>query len=478
MDRSMALTELAPHISADLTRIALASAREISDRVDRAMTLATLASRLPYQERLVVLLEAAGVAGEMEAGIFKCEAMAHTARNSPEPQRTRLQNQALNITRSIDNRTNRAHALAILGQYISEDHVLEVLLEALDTFRNLPDMDTYPWLFAALCELLWRLPDDLWAAPRHDLMDVARSVNDHNFFVSALAELVPFIEFSELRILVEPRSSDVDDDDTNWPRVILPELLIRWAELGHPKEALAIGKAIENANDRARALIGLASHTAPQEQRAVLMDALGATQLAVGNVDYEFQLRKGKLLQRLALAMAQFGYRRDALAIVRRSQEEQGAIPALDILEVIAPHLPPESIVEELISIERTLSHLDREMKGRWLDPWIRVVARLAPQMSREHQLEFLPEALRLSQRIGGRSGQSFILRRSGASLEAKQHGRCSFGRHGNERAKHVHILRLARSRTLGAYRTPLAREVCCLKPWLGCVNSTQGLRE
>ena len=175
------LTDLGPHLSADLLAEALAAAAADSHDFARAEALTRLAPYLPEADRPVVLAQALAAASTT-VSYMRSYRLAELAPHLPAD----LLKQALAAATAITEDYHRASALISLAPYLPEADRPAVLAQALAA--TTATAENYNWVMA-LAELAPHLPADLL---EQALAAATANIDDH-YRAVALAKLAPYL---------------------------------------------------------------------------------------------------------------------------------------------------------------------------------------------------------------------------------------------------------------------------------------------
>ncbi len=347
--RARALAGLVPHLpqSKQVLREALGQAQEVGDAYDRAQALVELALHLPEPDQaLQEALAAARAIGDEQRRV---SVLLELASHLSNPEQA-LQ-EALAAARGIQSEHSRARVLEELGSYLPED----LLWEALVVARMVEDERLRAQVVESLAV---RLAD---LGHSDEALAVAREIENEYWRAGALARLVPHLPESLLReALVETLAlrtelqERVFDEGDKRGRA-LGEMASRLAELGHPEEALAIAREIEDEYLRARTLGELTPHLTE-----LLLEEALAMAWAIEDKWWG------------AEALAGLGDPNGALA---RAREVENRFNRVNALMALVPHLPlPEQALQE------ALTEVQKMEEEGWRAEALALLARLLPE--------------------------------------------------------------------------------------------------
>jgi hypothetical protein len=338
--RGQALAELVPHLPEPLLAEALMAAWAIEKKYSRAMVLVGLSPHLREPLKGKMLTEALATARTIEYEKARALAFTRLVTHLAEPLRAEVLKEALTAAQAIKNEKDKAKALAELAPYLLEPSKGEVLKEALAVARTIEfEMDRAIVLTEVSQQLVesgyprealmvaWEMASGYWRRkalkciaphlPRPLLWEALAAIEgteDENERARLLASLAPQLSG---RLLVEALMAAQAIDEITRIEA-LKELAPRLAELGYPKEALAIVKAIRDVFNSEEAL------------------------------------------ERLSIRLAELGHLEDALAAARAIPNWHGG-PA-DALAGVAPHLPQPlrgEVLQEVLAKKRAIRDTD-----------------------------------------------------------------------------------------------------------------------
>ena len=331
-----ALAELAPYLPeterAEILQEALAAARVIGYEEFRGWALTRLLPYLPEAECAEVLGEALVTTREIEDEWRRVEALAGLAPHLPES----LLQEALAVARAIEDEYWRAEALARLTPRLAElDRLQEALAVAVES----------AWMQAeALAGLAPHLSEPLKGETLREALVAAQGLPERDIRIlgrnpraEALVKLAPHLPETLLR---EALAMARELKDEFSPREqALAWLAPRLAELGHPQEALAVARAIEDELVQVWALTRLA----PRLPESLLQEALAAAR-AIGYEEF-----RGWALIGLLPYLPEPPLK-ETLAAAQAINEHSQA----QALAKLAPHLP-EPLLWEVLAMVRAI---------------------------------------------------------------------------------------------------------------------------
>jgi serine/threonine protein kinase len=229
--RARALTKLVPHLSEELgkraQREALEAAREVEGIDDQVQVLAGLAYHLPKELQGQALQNALEMAREIESNVDRVRVLM---RLLPCLAELGYPNKALAMAREFEKSSDRAKALTEIVPRLPENLLREALAAA-------QEIEVGRWKAEVLAEMTSYLPEQLL----REALKAAQEIEDRYRGGEALVSFVH-----------------------------------RLAESGQFQEALAAARGIGWADDRARALAGLAPYLSDKLRKRVLQEALVA----------------------------------------------------------------------------------------------------------------------------------------------------------------------------------------------------------
>jgi hypothetical protein len=282
MNRAWILAGLAPHLPEPLLRQALEAAEQVRDEMNRARILAGMISRLAELGYPDHALE---VTKQIQAEVYRAEALVRLVPHLPEPEREATLRQALKVTGQIRDESDQVKAIAWLVPHLPEPERETTLRQALKTAGQI---ENESFRAEALAKLAPHLPEPLlrqavvdigiplygffWGQALAGLcsrlaelgypdqaLTIACQAWPESSRAEALAKLAPHLPEPLLhQALASARQivSQYDHADA------LAGLVPRLAELGHIALSLEVTGQIEIKWNRAEALAGLAPHLA------------------------------------------------------------------------------------------------------------------------------------------------------------------------------------------------------------------------
>ena len=405
-----ALTVLVPHLSAPSLREALASARAIEDEA-QALTVIPRLGALGYAE------EALAAAQAIQYGEYLAQALTGLAPYLSEP----LLREALAAALAIEDKGNRVQALAGLTPYLSESLRVAALQEALAAAQAIQYGK-----YRALAGLAPHLSEPLL----REALAAALAIEDKGDREEALAGLAPCLSEP---LLHEALAAALAIEYKGDREEELTRLIPRLGALGYREEALAMVRAMDDAKNRARALVGLAPQLSEPLRIVALHEALAAVQaIYEGSLDErklvmrmlvelaphlsEPLLRealaetresiwgesgRAEALEALALRLGALGYGEKALAAARAiASESQRA----EVLTELAPYLPEPlrmATLQEALGVASVIK--DKSVRAE-------VLVRLAPQLPEPLRMAVFQEALAAARAIANESQRAEVL--------------------------------------------------------------------
>jgi hypothetical protein len=399
------LAALMPHLcSESLLQEALAATRAMESDWPKVRALAVLAPYLPVP----LLTEALATARAIEHEYWRGQALAELVPRLPEP----LLTEALTAAWAIEKKYSRAMALVGLAPHLQEPLKGKVLTEALATARTI---DYEKARALAFTKLVTHLAEPLRAEVLKEALTAAQAIKNEKDRAKALAELAPYLlEPSKGEVLKEALAVARTIEFKMDRAIVLTEVSQRLVESGYPREALMVAwemesgywrrealkciaphlprpllwealaaiEGTEDENERARLLASLA----PQLSGRLLVEALMAAQaideitriealkelaprlaelgypkeaLAIVKAIRDF-FNSEEALERLSIRLAELGHLEDALAAARAIPNWHGG-PA-DALAGVAPHLPQPlrgEVLQEVLAKKRAIRDTD-----------------------------------------------------------------------------------------------------------------------
>jgi hypothetical protein len=393
---------LAPHLErakrAALLAEALASAKAMEHAPSRARVLAALAPHLEPAKRTAVLAEALAATMRMDDDSARARMLVTLVPCLESAQRT----SALAAAKAIQNKRARAEALVAFAEHLDPIQRPTVLAEALASAKSVDDDP-------ARARLLTALASHLDPAQRQDALTealgVARAMSHDWDRTRALSALVPCLDSAERQAvlteaLVAARAIDREDAraealaelspyfDPPQRTAVLAEALTAANALGEdsplelgeiapyldPAQRTAVLAAVTLIGDeeeRAEALIHLASHLEPIQRTAAFTEALAAIR-AIRDVGGRAK-RLAALAPRLEPLPRQTVLAEALAAAKAIDPEAKNDTDRMHSLLALAPHLEPVQRTDAIAAAWAISDEEDRFQAlaalSRFLDP-------------------------------------------------------------------------------------------------------------
>jgi hypothetical protein len=330
---------IAAGLPAALLPRALKMVVEMKYACQRSPALAALARRVPVAQGLVMLRA-------IEDPDYRPAALAAVAVGSPEPERTRLFQQALQAVAEIDNEFQSSRALIAIAPSLPPD----LLTQA---WSRLGEIEQLPHRTQAAAALAVLLPEPQRTRCLWETLAMATRCEDAHqraLTLVAIAQRLPeprrtrTLEYALEAALAVRRP----EDRTRALVAVAPHV----PEPGHTnalREALTAARAIQRVRDRAGALATLAPLLPPAERTQALREALEAAGADESPGDPEplaaiTPLLPAELLSRLLEVIAGFA----------------GSHRGCHALRAAVPHLPAE-LLPEVLELAARMEDRDRD---------------------------------------------------------------------------------------------------------------------
>jgi hypothetical protein len=263
-DRAYLLAELAPHLPDEMQMKALTIADALQTPDARAHALMNLAASVPEHARLQTLRDALATASEVPHLYARVQALLRLTDSLPDDLHHQALVNALDAACRIDNEHARARALSMLGSYLSQP----LLLEAFTVTQTIQDpekrLNAYHGMVAYLP------PGDVQQDAIQEMMHASRELLLDYRRARALVGIIPHVDDSrlpEISVLADKLDDPVDRLN------VYIALIERVTDADHLEKlmyrAWSCFLRIDDGYDRASSLAALAPHL-PEKRRAQL----------------------------------------------------------------------------------------------------------------------------------------------------------------------------------------------------------------
>jgi hypothetical protein len=351
-ERSHALTELSPHLPAELMTEALSAARSIADEDARSIALTGLAPHLPAELKTEVLTEALSAARSIADEYTRSRALTGLAPHLPAELMAGVLTDALSAARSITDEYYRSLALIGLAHHLPT----ELMAEALSTARSIAIEYARS---IALAGFIPHLPDELKEKVLTEALSAARSIADEHNRSLALVNLAPHLTSELMTDALSAACSIANEYDRSDALVELTPYLPAELRAEVLTEALTITSCIQWESARSSALVNLAPHLTSE----LMAEAL-STACRIKNEKDRSSALAGLAPHLPAELMAEV--LTEALSTARSIADEDALSLALAWL---APHLPSELVAETLSTIRSIANEHNRSRELTELAP-------------------------------------------------------------------------------------------------------------
>jgi hypothetical protein len=274
--RADALIGLAPRLSDELLREALSAARSIKDEDERADALIDLAPYL-HDELLREALEVARSIGDEKV---KTKALTGMMPHLPEGFKAQVEREALAIARQLPVlgwlKSPRSNALVGLAPHVRKGlkaQVVQEALEAAQAIRNNEQERAF-----ALTKLVPRLPEGQRVEIIKEALTAARASKYALTLAGVSQRLAPYMSEESLADTLELTRVYFNSET----QVEVLRDLASYLPVELMRKAQSVAHAIEDDDDRAAAVAGLAPHLSGGQRAEAIQDALKAVQ-AIGH---------------------------------------------------------------------------------------------------------------------------------------------------------------------------------------------------
>jgi alkylhydroperoxidase/carboxymuconolactone decarboxylase family protein YurZ len=254
---------------------ALATARRIPDKIQRAEMLVGLEPWFSEKERPDILAEALQAARAIESEWHRARALATLAPQYPKHERTALFAEALQAARVIGDEKDRARALKILAPHLDSP----LLEQALEAARAIGDEEDRAW---ALGTLAPQLDGPLL----EQALQAAQDIGNEEHRTRVLEALAPRLSGPPLEQALEAARAIGDEEDRARALGTLAPQIPEYERPTVLTEALQAARGISWAENRAKALAALAPDLPEHERLTVVTEALQAVRISPRDISH------------------------------------------------------------------------------------------------------------------------------------------------------------------------------------------------
>lgn len=258
--RAQLLVALAPHLTEDLQREALAAVQGMKDEGEQAQMLSQLIPTLPSEMQLSCL----DMADKMTQQEYRAQVLSVLAQYVPQQVRQQTMMDALYAASNLPNLYERVRALINLQEWLPQILRGEVLNRAVNT---IVEMDKESAQARALNLLAEHLASPLF----EEALNMARAIRKPQLCLNALLGFLPQLDSNQRATIVEEMLDCVQRIRLPYKRAQALIGLAAYLSAEQLREALMIVEGITKALDQINVYVCLAEQL-PFEQRAPLLD--------------------------------------------------------------------------------------------------------------------------------------------------------------------------------------------------------------
>ena len=238
------------NLPSELTEAALELTRCLPIAWERAQTLGILAGRLPSEAREIVFQEASHIAQGLADPAQRALVIAGLAHHSPEPLRSRLVKESLDSIQQCEDDLSRARVAGLLLPLLPEKRKNRILALTRSINDRVIRMHALAWLAP-------NLPDDQGKLLVEEACSILESQSDDWVRADGLALLSPLLPVERL-----PDALSIAHAlDDAWARAealgVLSERMNESGKVHTLAAALAAARSLDAPWPRARALTGV-----------------------------------------------------------------------------------------------------------------------------------------------------------------------------------------------------------------------------
>ena len=399
-----------PRDSTDVQR-ALADAKHLSDRRDRAAGLRTIADRLSPRE----LFEALDAAKSVGDGALRVLVLLEIASCLQGDRHERALRAAASAAISITDPEAQFMPLRAVAQRMPSPLREETLREAYNVARRIPDPQPRAVAFSTLAS-------DLAGVARRGALDASlqalKEIESSPLLATTLCDVIGLFsdpQRSSLATWAISLAKETTDPDERG------QLLARVGPHSSPEqlgEIYGLACAIHNPNARARCLAALARHL-PSELEAPALEAAVTAAQAVADIG-----ARADALVEVAGHLPSH-QRRDVLdQALAAVGQMSGGHPQVAVLTRLAPHLSAEQLPVALETLRAAANQIRAE------DARAKVLTRLLAILEGKHAERFEHDAFQAAQHVPDLATRVAALRRIaqyGQDAQAEQALRAAF---------------------------------------------------
>lgn len=272
-ERALLLAQIAPALPPDMIVASLAVAHSMREHDNRAQALSGLAMFAPSGASRQTMLDALAAAANLPHQFERVQTLVRMLSSLPAELHAEAIDNALNMTRAINNSAARARAIALLADYLDHNRIHELI----DLANKLNDPEYRLHAFTALLPIIKpgghdRIIDQLMEDAATLTIDYKRA--------RAMMMLAPYLPTDSLHRLAETASEFGDAVDRAGVYIALAQNLPRDARAKYVQRAWSELKNIEHGYDRASVLATLAP-LLPEQVHHALDNMIVQTLMAI-----------------------------------------------------------------------------------------------------------------------------------------------------------------------------------------------------
>lgn len=259
-NRARVLVALAPNLTEDLQREALAAVQALDDEREQSQLLVQLIPMLSSD----MLLKALSIANGLEELENRAQVLTDLAQYVPQHVRQQTMMDALYAASNLSNPYERVQALVNIRY--SLPHILqeEVLRRTLDTIENMENNSAKSRALNYLAEHL--NPEQL-----EDALEIAREIPNPQTYLNAVLGFLPYVSPDEQRELVNELLDCVNNIRLPYKRAQAIIHLAPYLAVHQVLQALNMAESITEANDQISVYVSLAQQM-PANERSLILD--------------------------------------------------------------------------------------------------------------------------------------------------------------------------------------------------------------